>query len=139
MTAKTETIFLKDCTCGARIEIRPRQAGTQLSCTECRTDIAIESLSALHSLRSIDKKLASKPPPQITISFLMSLFIPFAIVAWIVDFIGWKLSQLIGMYLATYLFAVLAVTYLIHYTPICLLYTSPSPRDLSTSRMPSSA
>ena len=24
-------------------------------------------------------------------------------------------------------------------TPICLLYTSPSPRDLSTSRMPSSA
>ena len=30
-----------------------------------------------------------------------------------------------------------------HYTPtsgsICLLYTSPSPRDLSTSRMPSSA
>ena len=25
------------------------------------------------------------------------------------------------------------------YTSICLLYTSPSPRDLSTSRMPSSA
>ena len=25
------------------------------------------------------------------------------------------------------------------FTPICLLYTSPSPRDLSTSRMPSSA
>ena len=25
------------------------------------------------------------------------------------------------------------------YTYICLLYTSPSPRDLSTSRMPSSA
>ena len=24
-------------------------------------------------------------------------------------------------------------------TPLCLLYTSPSPRDLSTSRMPSSA
>ena len=24
-------------------------------------------------------------------------------------------------------------------SPICLLYTSPSPRDLSTSRMPSSA
>ena len=23
--------------------------------------------------------------------------------------------------------------------PVCLLYTSPSPRDLSTSRMPSSA
>ena len=26
-----------------------------------------------------------------------------------------------------------------HYDMICLLYTSPSPRDLSTSRMPSSA
>ena len=25
------------------------------------------------------------------------------------------------------------------WNPICLLYTSPSPRDLSTSRMPSSA
>ena len=25
------------------------------------------------------------------------------------------------------------------WTPYCLLYTSPSPRDLSTSRMPSSA
>ena len=27
----------------------------------------------------------------------------------------------------------------IEYTEDCLLYTSPSPRDLSTSRMPSSA
>ena len=27
----------------------------------------------------------------------------------------------------------------IYYAPSCLLYTSPSPRDLSTSRMPSSA
>ena len=27
----------------------------------------------------------------------------------------------------------------LNYTYICLLYTSPSPRDLSTSRMPSSA
>ena len=26
-----------------------------------------------------------------------------------------------------------------HYKGVCLLYTSPSPRDLSTSRMPSSA
>ena len=25
------------------------------------------------------------------------------------------------------------------FIPVCLLYTSPSPRDLSTSRMPSSA
>ena len=30
-------------------------------------------------------------------------------------------------------------TQLISRAPICLLYTSPSPRDLSTSRMPSSA
>ena len=29
--------------------------------------------------------------------------------------------------------------YFIEYDKICLLYTSPSPRDLSTSRMPSSA
>ena len=29
--------------------------------------------------------------------------------------------------------------YLNHYTDICLLYTSPSPRDAHESRMPSSA
>ena len=37
--------------------------------------------------------------------------------------------------------AILAVMEELDYKPnkICLLYTSPSPRDLSTSRMPSSA
>ena len=30
-------------------------------------------------------------------------------------------------------------TSMMEHTPGCLLYTSPSPRDLSTSRMPSSA
>ena len=29
--------------------------------------------------------------------------------------------------------------YIVNYSRSCLLYTSPSPRDLSTSRMPSSA
>ena len=33
----------------------------------------------------------------------------------------------------------LSVEYLERYYAACLLYTSPSPRDLSTSRMPSSA
>ena len=39
------------------------------------------------------------------------------------------------------LFGVLKLGTIIKYIPypICLLYTSPSPRDLSTSRMPSSA
>ena len=32
-----------------------------------------------------------------------------------------------------------AYTGVVDYEPTCLLYTSPSPRDLSTSRMPSSA
>ena len=32
-----------------------------------------------------------------------------------------------------------SVEYLSHWIYPCLLYTSPSPRDLSTSRMPSSA
>mgnify|MGYP003317399988 CR=1 FL=1 len=41
--------------------------------------------------------------------------------------IGWSLGGTIGI--GTIIFAVM----------ICLLYTSPSPRDLSTSRMPSSA
>ena len=32
-----------------------------------------------------------------------------------------------------------SMRFLYHSSAICLLYTSPSPRDLSTSRMPSSA
>ena len=39
----------------------------------------------------------------------------------------------------TVLIAVVAQEGAGHWTKICLLYTSPSPRDLSTSRMPSSA
>ena len=44
----------------------------------------------------------------------------------------------------TWLLSSMALTILIRpfikkYFPGCLLYTSPSPRDLSTSRMPSSA
>ena len=35
--------------------------------------------------------------------------------------------------------AILAYNHICHLDLICLLYTSPSPRDLSTSRMPSSA
>ena len=35
--------------------------------------------------------------------------------------------------------AALNAKHLISLSQICLLYTSPSPRDLSTSRMPSSA
>ena len=34
---------------------------------------------------------------------------------------------------------VVVITEMEHHANICLLYTSPSPRDLSTSRMPSSA
>ena len=44
------------------------------------------------------------------------------------------LNQKIGLENKTSQFSVLAQTLL-----SCLLYTSPSPRDLSTSRMPSSA
>ena len=55
--------------------------------------------------------------------------------------IGWPLSEgwlalSIVLYIVTGLFW-LPVVWIQH--QICLLYTSPSPRDLSTSRMPSSA
>ena len=33
----------------------------------------------------------------------------------------------------------LLIMFICNHCPNCLLYTSPSPRDLSTSRMPSSA
>ena len=35
--------------------------------------------------------------------------------------------------------AMAVIDFLAHVSSVCLLYTSPSPRDLSTSRMPSSA
>ena len=46
----------------------------------------------------------------------------------------------VGVMLLTFPMTVAFVTVLLYAIPkICLLYTSPSPRDLSTSRMPSSA
>ena len=51
------------------------------------------------------------------------------------DYAGWNFGLAQGgwggMFLATLLMATMYLC--------CLLYTSPSPRDLSTSRMPSSA
>ena len=47
--------------------------------------------------------------------------------------------ELIALASATWLFIVLFVAASCTCHVICLLYTSPSPRDLSTSRMPASA
>jgi len=57
--------------------------------------------------------------------------------------------KVLGILVVLFLLAVGVVLYSIHYQEeaalrkarfaACLLYTSPSPRDLSTSRMPSSA
>ena len=51
-----------------------------------------------------------------------------------VGYLGLLITTIIFLYPQT-LFEVIIVLLII----ICLLYTSPSPRDLSTSRMPSSA
>jgi len=56
------------------------------------------------------------------------------------EFKNWSAAEywLMGLATAVMLF----VSVLIHelgHSLVCLLYTSPSPRDLSTSRMPSSA
>ena len=40
---------------------------------------------------------------------------------------------------ATFVINIMASVALVYVYKFCLLYTSPSPRDLSTSRMPSSA
>ena len=40
---------------------------------------------------------------------------------------------------AFFIFIVLCLTAMVIWEKSCLLYTSPSPRDLSSSRMPSSA
>ena len=47
--------------------------------------------------------------------------------------------RILGPNQSIYTMAANAVLKLIESYNICLLYTSPSPRDLSTSRMPSSA
>ena len=57
-------------------------------------------------------------------------------------FVGWSFRQEIFDFLSSPITDALADNGIYHYQAIsiaCLLYTSPSPRDLSTSRMPSSA
>ena len=51
----------------------------------------------------------------------------------------WELSGLASMFAAFLIIATLSVVGGWSLAYACLLYTSPSPRDLSTSRMPSSA
>ena len=50
------------------------------------------------------------------------------------------MSMVLGQWAFSFLaFAALTYTFVLDDFSVCLLYTSPSPRDLSTSRMPSSA
>ena len=51
--------------------------------------------------------------------------------------VGLNRNETISMIIADVVYGLAGVAILV--TGICLLYTSPSPRDLSTSRMPSSA
>ena len=61
-----------------------------------------------------------------------------AIIAATLTVICWQAGQWTGVVIGLALFGAL-LGYLPFNFPPCLLYTSPSPRDLSTSRMPSSA
>ena len=61
-------------------------------------------------------------------------------------FIGEMLLKIAGLGIVTYITdavnlfdAFVVIVSIIELAMACLLYTSPSPRDLSTSRMPSSA
>ena len=54
-----------------------------------------------------------------------------------VEILNYAEAHILSVALLTFSFLVLFITYSLN--KICLLYTSPSPRDLSTSRMPSSA
>ena len=67
----------------------------------------------------------------------------------IFGFLGWLLDRKLEIFpICTLVFVAVTITYAswrlykqftLRLTQDCLLYTSPSPRDLSTSRMPSSA
>ena len=59
----------------------------------------------------------------------------------IVQDVAWKDYMVVPKYtMAGYTVMMKEIVYFFHHDCItCLLYTSPSPRDLSTSRMPSSA
>ena len=59
------------------------------------------------------------------------------IAGWIADFLGRKVALLLVA--IPYLSGYMMITYAHFIYNPCLLYTSPSPRDATLSRMPSSA
>jgi len=106
MVAKTKTVFFRDC--------------ETLVCPECQTRTAIESLSELSKLESVEKQITAEPRIQFSLTKLLLLFLPFAILAWIVDFIGLDLVLSLTLPLAGFfgylIFAVLAA-WVVHNVP----------------------
>ena len=72
---------------------------------------------------------------KILIKFFIDLllYLSFKLVKILLNFIGFNNASLVGGYLFKKIGPVTK------YHQICLLYTSPSPRDRTRSRMPSSA
>ena len=87
----------------------------------------------MSDLSNTDRRLKSRPRSRfeyvLFFSLIFVLAIPFSTVGWVIDLYRKQTFVINGPLARAWLEA----------HRICLLYTSPSPRDLSTSRMPSSA
>ena len=81
-------------------------------------------------------------PPLNSIGLLFFAIVLFAILGFFYNIVMWFMPivylNAVVIFVYGYIIAHLS-RYLNIVFKICLLYTSPSPRDLSTSRMPSSA
>ena len=85
-----------------------------------------------------DVKPKTKRPPLYKVMLLNDDYTPMEFVVHVLErFFGLNHAQAFEIMLTVHKKGLAVVGVFSH--EICLLYTSPSPRDLSTSRMPSSA
>lgn len=111
-------MFYEECVCGNRIEFVKGQAGARLVCPECQTPAEIKPLSKLNSANIIKKRIAKHSPIQFSLLRLILLFLPFAILAWVVDVIGWELTLIISLPMVAYATFVVVTAYLVHHVPM---------------------
>ena len=114
MKYPTETVYFKSCRCGHRLEMRRRQAGSWVICPECQETNQVESLSQLHRLPNVVKKLPTQSPFQMSISTLFKWSALFAVVCAIGSNFGWKPILFLFLPAAFYVLFLTVVAFVFH-------------------------
>ena len=94
-------------------------------------------IALMHKVVVEEKRWLSEAQYLSALSFCMLLPGPEAMQ--LATYAGWRIKGVLGGLIAGLLFVLPGALVILLLASLCLLYTSPSPRDLSTSRMPSSA